>query len=406
MSRWVEKFENHQIHESIKQVKDQIEGCKEIEELDSNDRLDDIFRIERVIKILTNQLDLIDPEIVNPNMLDQINKQLNNLYSSLNSYSNNPGNFAQLNNANSHTDNIVHRLNLLNTFTDDKDVENLTDSIISFRRSVGQHVRNLKSEIDEIEGKVPNVNKKLQELEEEIQNHKKRTDNIIGNFQEQFSDAQDKRQTEYATNKEEREKEFEELISKFDTQIDSEITDKRGKANEVLSDIQQHKDKAAEIVQIISNSSMGGGFEEVATNEKKARNWFRGGAIAALILLIVFAWNVFVEYSESTMSYTAIGIRAFVAFVIGILIAYLAKQAEKHERHYRKNKLTALQMATLDPYLSELDPDKQKKIKEELKEIFFYRKKEEVSELKQGEFQTKGNLQDFLNFVRNIVPKN
>jgi len=40
------------------------------------------------------------------------------------------------------------------------------------------------------------------------------------------------------------------------------------------------------------------------------------------------------------------------------------------------------------------------------KEIFFYRKKEEVSELKQGEFQTKGNLQDFLNFVRNIVPKN
>jgi len=131
-------------------------------------------------------------------MLDQINKQLNNLYSSLNNYSNNPGNFAQLNNANSNTDNIVHRLNLLNTFTDDKDVENLTDSIISFRRSVGQHVRNLKSEIDEIEGKVPTVNKKLQELEEEIQNHKKRTDNIIGNFQEQFSDAQDKRQTEYA----------------------------------------------------------------------------------------------------------------------------------------------------------------------------------------------------------------
>ncbi|WP_372635226.1 hypothetical protein [Fodinibius sp.] len=150
---------------------------------------------------------------------------------------------------------------------------------------------------------------------------------------------------------------------------------------------------------------MAGGFEEVAANEKKARNWFRVGAIAALTVLIIFACFVFFQYTD-TMSYTAIGIRAFVAAVIGILIAYLAKQAEKHERHYRKNKLTALQMATLDPYLSELGPEKQKKIKEELKEIFFYRKNEVSSELKQGEFETRGNLQDVLNFIKSITPKN
>jgi len=35
MSRWVEKFENHQIHESIEQVKDQIEGWNCYKKMDN-----------------------------------------------------------------------------------------------------------------------------------------------------------------------------------------------------------------------------------------------------------------------------------------------------------------------------------------------------------------------------------
>lgn len=406
MSRWDEQFENHAIHDSINNLKERIEATKEIKELRDNDRLDDVLRIERVNELLENHLQLIDPEIVNPNMLDQINKELSNLNTALANYSSNPGNFSQLNNANKQVDNVIHRLNLLNTFTSEQDFEDLTNSITSFRRSLGQHLGNLKTEIDSLEKQIPQLSKKMNELESEIQNHKERTDNIIGNFQEQFSEAQDKRQTEYSSNKEERQNEFKELVATLEGQFNKEISEKKNQASKELEEIKEQKDIASEIVEIISNSSLGGGFEEVAANEKRAQNWFRGGAIVALCVLITFACYVFIEFSDTTMSYTVIGIRAFVAAVMGILVAYLAKQAEKHEKHYRKNKLTALQMATLDPYLSKLDPEKQKQIKEELKEIFFYRKSEVSSELKQGEFETRGNLQDFLNFIKSITPKN
>ncbi len=398
MSRWDEKFKKHGIHSSIDKVREQAEAVKEIDQLSENDRLQDIFRIERVMDVLENHLELVDPELINPNVLDQISNEITKVSSSLNSYSSNRDNFSQLNNANKQIDNVIQRLNLLNVFSSDQDFESLTNSISSFRRSLGQHLSNLKTEIDNVEKQIPQLSKKLDELESEIQNNKERTDQIVGNFQEQFSEAQDKRQTEYSTNKEDRQNKFNELISKIEAQHNKELVKKKDEAESKLEEIKDQKEKASKIVRIISNSSLGGGFDEVAANEKTARNWFRGGAIITLAILIIFAWNVLLEFSETTMSYTALGIRAFVATVIGILIAYLAKQAEKHERHYRRNKLTALQMATLDPYLSELDPEKQKQIKEELKEIFFYRKNEVNSELKQGEFETRGNLQDFLNF--------
>jgi hypothetical protein len=406
MSKWDEKFEKHGVHSSIDEVKEQTEALKEIDQLRENDRLQDFFRIERIMDVLENHLQLVDPEVINPNILDQISNELSKVHFSLNSYSSNPGNFSHLNNANKQVDSVIHRLNLLNTFSSEQDFESLTNSISSFLRSLGQHLSNLKTDIDNIGEQTPQLNKKLGELESEIQNNKERTDNIIGNFQEQFSEAQEKRQTEYSTNKEERQSTFNKLISKIEAKHNEELAKKKDEAENELEEIKGHKEKASKIVRIISNSSLGGGFDEVAANEKKARNWFRGGSIIALAVLIIFAWNVLLEFSDTAMGYTALGIRAFVAAVIGILITYLAKQAEKHERHYRKNKLTALQMATLDPYLSELDPEKQKQIKEELKEIFFYRKNEVSSELKKGEFETKGNLQDFLNFIKNITPKN
>ena len=60
-----------------------------------------------------------------------------------------------------------------------------------------------------------------------------------------------------------------------------------------------------------------------------------------------------------------------MAVTFGILAAYAARLADKHESIERKNRKMELELAAIDPYLSELPVNTRHKIKEELASRLF-----------------------------------
>ena len=112
-----------------------------------------------------------------------------------------------------------------------------------------------------------------------------------------------------------------------------------------------------------------------------------------MVALVGFAIFAFVATLGQDVKWSAFGARIFVAMAFGILSAYAALQADKHQRAERKNRKTELELASISPYLHDLPIVQQHKIKEELAMRLFGQKDTMDSKIDK---KTTGSVLDLL----------
>lgn len=100
MSRWTDQFENHAIHETLKQACEWV--SIEIEDIDSDHEAEQ-RRMIKVIDLMMNVVDGMDPDFFPDAQLTALNNHLRhqNFWNQLNSYSTN-GTVQHLKTANDH----------------------------------------------------------------------------------------------------------------------------------------------------------------------------------------------------------------------------------------------------------------------------------------------------------------
>ena len=297
------------------------------------------------------------------------------------------------------------------------DVENIKDSITALRRSAGQNNRYLSEELSKSKKEFEGSASLVEDLRKDINEQKGRLDTAISRFQEQFSKTEDSRREEFSKAEKERVLETKNAIDNFQSSfedisntledktrqfseaieksIEDQLSSLESKTTESVSHIESNKDKAAKLIGIISNTGMVGGYQSAA-NTKRNLSWFwQLVATLSLLGLIVFAIKAMnVTVDSGSFSWGVFSARVFVATAFGVLAAYASRQSDRNEKLEARYRKIELEMASINPYISELPSESQEKLREEFATKIFGSSESEP--LLESEDKWNGSVVDLL----------
>ena len=382
MSEISEQITSHQLFDMLGQIQNNILAIKDFDNLNQQDS-EYVLRIERVIIFLVSELNKIDPWLVSPNTMNNIYSYATNTNNYLINYIGAP-NTSYIIESNNNVNNFLVLISQLNVIKDCSDVEGLRDSVSTFRRSASQHKANIEREYQELSNNSNFIRNNLNEIQLLIESQKTRIDTFISNsqatittLQQQFLESQDKRREDFFNEKTERTQSYDEFINKMAEKEVQLITSFKSNVNDILEDskkriieyyeeLNQEKNKAQQIVGVISEIGLISGYQNIANKEKKESVIWNIVTGVGMISLIIFTVVFFIYKFDNSVGWTSLIARIFVTSAFGTFTAYSATQANKHEKTSRHNRRMELELATLDPYLLKLPETERNKIKAEL----------------------------------------
>ncbi|HEV7743790.1 MAG TPA: hypothetical protein VGO56_02235 [Pyrinomonadaceae bacterium] len=196
MSSWSEKFATHQIHTTLQRLESllsDVEGL-EVKDIAAIESLD---RLRQIQRFLVSTLGAVDPNFVAEEKLESLDNLLRQQIDQLEGYKTSQ-NEAQIVAADNNRAAVLNITASIPTPHSVEDVEGLRDAITSFRRSFGQHARNLEAEYEKLNEEFAALKSNFKEANEEIKSQKARLDTAISQFQQQFSEAESLRRSEYS----------------------------------------------------------------------------------------------------------------------------------------------------------------------------------------------------------------
>lgn len=417
MSRWDDDFKNHQIHNNLQSANNLL---KEIQNFDDQDPeiFEEINRLNQIIRYVPIVLSKVDPVMTPLTIINELDQIVINITGELNNYKNTKDR-TQLINANGRAENLLIKISNLIIPSDYADIKGIREATSSLRRSVGQYIRNIKNEQNNFKKGIEGLEGKINELSTTIDNQKTRLDEAITQFQQQFSQAEEQRRGQFTQSQEKWTQEFtmavdkrkaeftqeQEALKQAQGEFLNEINNKKNMlenelktkneqfVNELSAKIESYikkfegyKKRAEELVHVIADTGMVGGYQEFANKERRAALLWKIVAVLSFIGLIGFAIVAFYIVLQEKFDWSLVAGRVFVASTFGVLGAYAARLADRHEEKEKINRRMELELASIDPYLVGLPEEVLHKLKASLAERLFARKepikakkKEEIS---------------------------
>ncbi|OZM58362.1 hypothetical protein CIB95_01975 [Lottiidibacillus patelloidae] len=384
-----ERLTRHIAYKNTENVLELIEDIDSIKLPES--QLEIFYRVRDIFNYLKHTLDIADPWLISDNTLNNLGNNTSTCLSEINHFKGNR-NQQHLNNIKNSMEVILQLISQLVVTRTPDEIEGVRNSVIRFRQSAAQHLSNLEKEVTESKSTFIKNKKLLIELSESINSQKQRIDTIISDFQDKFLNGQSERneKTEQLikNTKEELNNSFHDFEEKLANQIlvqkelfedqlqnqKSVFEDAVAKLNKKMQDeynsINEMNKEAEKILGLMSMKGLAHGYQKIANTEaRKAFTW-NLFSIATLVFLLSFGVK-FIINSASELNWTVL-VSRFIITGIGLtLFTYCAKQAGNHRNEERKNRKIELELASLDPYLKDLDTEKQKDVKESLVNKYF-----------------------------------
>ena len=205
MNQWVERFENHSFHTNLEALEASLDKCEELQL--EPDELLAVERIKQILGLLKTRIQLVDPALTVEGTLKNIDSQLSKANSEVSQFVSSRR-IRNINAANGHADGLLVQISNIPTIQNVDDVAEVRDAVSSLRMAVGQYMHHLQKEKDEIKAEIDDLFQRAEEIRGQVEHQKKRVDNTISQFQEQFSDAQSKRQERSAQAQRDRDQQF------------------------------------------------------------------------------------------------------------------------------------------------------------------------------------------------------
>lgn len=408
MNRWEEKYKNHAVHQTIKQINEWLDV--DLDDLEEDD-IREIRRCRKVFDMLSKSLDALDVEIIPFNQLDALNQQLRSqkIWNQISGFSSNR-NVAHIKNANEQLDQVITFLTWLVPYTA-KNEKN--ESQASLEATVDQTINGLVQKKKEVEDayeslakRVENLDSEKSELEATIEQRRLEVDQQISQWQQQFSEAQEKRSSGYTEWKDKVETELRsktaEIVKETTEEVEDMGTSALGFLNKTKEAAEKKHQEIIELFQLASGDSISGGYASSADKERFQTNLWRVFAVGFIFLTALWifsAYNSAVERNTPIQQHAAIadeGEKAqqtkdeqnniavspvfdWSAFLLsvsltGVLLygaAFSGLQSNRHRENEKQMRWFALQIKALDPYINSLKEDDQKELKKMLSEKFF-----------------------------------
>lgn len=390
MGKWTEIFESHPIHIKLKSITILLTSLEE-QDFEDFESAENIQRLVQIVSRISIVLKKVDPILVHPGILDNLNAILTIIEGALNSFKS-TNEIAHINNANDNATELLVPLSNIIVPKDKLDIKAMHDSVLKYRKSVGHHMRRINEETTKLEVKIEELNQTGDQIRATVESQKSRLDESIAGFQKQFSVTEEERRKKFSEYELNWNKEYNEYMN-------SKKEEFKNAYQNVLKQLDEQTKKVEKLVGAISLRGHSAGFKQVANEERRAKRLFQFGAVLSLLILIVVAYLIFKIAIEPKFVWYAFTGKMFLTTAVGILAAYLARQAEKHEEAERKNRKMELELASIETYLVGLPEASQLKIKELLSDRFFATR-EPVIIKKRG--KTSANATDIIRFLEKL----
>ena len=391
-------------------------------------------RINESFVFLKEAFDKVDPWLVSINTLANINNNISQILNLLSNYKSNK-NEQHLTNAISHLEAMLQYFVQFTVIKTSEDVEGVRSSVISFRKSVGQHLANVEKEIDNTSLLLKQNSEKLNDLTGAIESQKSRIDTVVNDFQKQFLQNQTQMSSEFNNFIKTREEDFNKVIKSNSEQLEQLLTNQEDTFKKLMQDLEQQKitekasyenlveelkdsvqeelnkikemNKEAEnILGLMSMKGLAQGYQKIANSEGKKAFWWNVISITSLLGILWFAYEFIIKH-EGEMNWTALFSRVLITGVGITLFTYCAKQATNHRFEERRNRKIELELASLDPYLKDFEPEKQKEVKQNLVDKYFgielpnIKNKEQLTN-QQNDEEMVSNIKQFLDIAEKV----
>lgn len=381
MSRWKEQFDGHPIHETLNELKKLVNT--DFEDIDEQE-IAERRRFDKILSAYRKCLENVDAEIVPFNQLDSLNSSLRNanIFNEATNYSSN-GKVAHLTSANDHLSAQLTPLSLLLAFGEkasssenladlEKNIDYATNALTSKKAELEQELEKLKSAID--------VGKQnLAKLEANIEARRTETDGQLSTWQQQFSEAQERRSTEYTAWREKVDEKTDTavsaLVEKSKEALSKHQEDFESRIGEIESDAKTKHQAILDLYELVAGDSVGAGYLKSAEDEKGLANIWRRVAIGFIVVTV--GW-LFYAYCQQAPVGTEGGIlwsklMATVSLT-GVLLfgaAYSSQQSNRHRANEKRTRWFALQVKAIDPFINSLGEDDRNQLKRLLSERLF-----------------------------------
>jgi|CXWL01.1.fsa_nt_gi hypothetical protein len=396
MSAWLERFEAHPVHTQLQALAELVaELLAKTRESEASESLD---RVDQVRRAAERHLAASDPLLSSLAVMNGMQSHAKATVTELQQFRAN-GQAGHLANANTNADNLLTALAQLAPAASPPDLETLRDTTTSYRKSVGQVLRHIEVDRSSAEQALAGLKEQLVATKAEVDTQKARLDTAIAEFQRQFSDAEARRASEYASVEKVRGDAAAKLLQDWDESIDTDYQKWNGQveglvssgnerltamlakgalthteavatlqasSDSALAGLDQHLKRAQELVYVIANTGMVGGYQKTALVERRSAVRWRLLTVLSMLGLAVFAVYAFVVSAAGAFSWGLFASRGFVAVCCGILAAYSARQADRHEEVERSARKVELALASINPYLEGMPEQVQQEIKREI----------------------------------------
>ncbi|BBG65893.1 hypothetical protein NNO_1190 [Hydrogenimonas sp.] len=385
MNRWQQKFEEHPIHETLRQLEESV--SKEFEDIGEQEAIER-RRFLKIIAMYQEVLKGLDSELVPMNQLDNLNDGLRqaNIWNQVTDYVSNR-NPAHLIRANDHLTNLLTPLSLLFAISKkmrfSKPFRKAEELVDEFSKTIVSQKDTLQNELKSLSGEVADCEQKLQKLERQIEARKNETDTLISQWQSQFSEAQERRNTDYAAWREKVDKQAasqtQEVIDKSEETLKSHQSAFEEEISAIIKDADAKHKAILELYELTAGDSVGAGYIKSADKEMKQANTWRWIAIGFIVTTVL--WLAFVYFCNAgSFDFCHFGAEGFwikivTAFSLtGVMLygaAYASQQSTKHRNNEKRARWFALEIKAFDPFISSLKEDQRQELKRQLSERLF-----------------------------------
>lgn len=220
------------------------------------------------------------------------------------------------------------------------------------------------------------------QVKEAIASERSQTAESVENFQQQFASEQTARNAEFETVKNELnqrgdalEKELRDKNQEIADALNAEaerIKKELGeKAEGVITSLETSRDRAAELVDLVSTSATAGAFGKEADKQKdEADRWRTIGIKLAILAGVIAVLSIGLSIAFGSSTSLVVAKVAAVALFLSIA-GYAANQSGHHRRREQRARRLELELIAFPSFTEPLDDPDQKQVRKEFIERLF-----------------------------------
>jgi hypothetical protein len=375
MDYFIDRLEKLDIQTRLNNCVEAREKLENKEGIETDtEALNYIERIKLLVKHVESLMASSDVYLTPFNAYKSVSDNLNQIHSNINAYISN-NNRGHLTNVVNQSDALLAALSQFAVPHSTEELESLMESIVSVKRSLGQHRSNIREDgekIQQYKDESQSLITLIQKYETDIKETKEGLEKDI----EEYLAAQQK---EFESSKEsilEEEKnnytsEFDELAKGFEDYLTNH-----------KEDLTQKQDEFIKLFNLVTDQGISGEFHKTANEEEKLRKGWTVTTLIGFGVLIVYSVYAFFFHDlvlakvfevEVAISWADILKRLALSLALGGFVTYAAKQAADHKREARYNRGVQMKIQSINPYLSNYqeEPEAIQEIKRELANTIF-----------------------------------